>query len=117
MSLQKSFSLAALFATILGSGITANAQKVYVTKKEKEATVKVYVTTMKDEADVIVFKTPFEENSIGNKGLWYFTTNMAVANKRIIYTTYKPSANLTVMYTSDPKQAKWVNKKKRYMME
>ena len=96
------------------SGISFG-QSVYVAKYAREANVKVCVTTYKAEADVVVFKTPFFNNSVGNKGVWYFAPTAAEAYKKIFYIQYKHDADLVVYFTTNKEDAGWINKKKKHL--
>ena len=115
MSIQKYVLALATCVTVLSASVKADGQIVTTTDYVKQANVKVFVTPYKMNADVVVFKTPFLKNSIGNKGVWYFSKIAGEANKKIYFIKHKEEADVVVYFTNNSAEAGWVNKKKRYL--
>ena len=95
---------------------SADGQMVTIVDRQKEANVKIFETPYKMNADVIVFKTPYVENSVGNRGMWYFTHVMGEANKKIYFIKHREEADLVVYFTDKSQEAGWKNRKKKYIM-
>ena len=115
MSIQKYVLALATCLAALSASVKADGQIVTTTDYAKQANVKVFVTQYKLDADVVVFKTPFLQNSMGNRGVWYFTKSAGEANKKVFYIKHKEEADVVVYFTNKSSEAGWINKKKRYL--
>ena len=105
-----------LFAFVLVSIFTLNAQKIYLCQSDKDADIIAFITDYKNKADIIVYKCYTKENAVGNNGRWFFVKDKKDADVKIFIDEYKTDAKLFIYYTNNKKYAAWRNYSKKHLL-
>ena len=83
----------------------------------KAADVAVFITDNIKEADLHVYRVDYKKESKGNTGRWYFQDALTYAEVKVFFTDSPKEAQLLIYFVDAPEQAKWINRKKKQLLE
>jgi hypothetical protein len=83
----------------------------------KAADVAVFITDNIKAADLYVYRVDYKKESKGNKGRWYFQDALTYADVKVFFTGSAKEAQLLIYFVDAPEQAKWINRKKKHLLE
>lgn len=102
-----------LLLLLMGKCFVAQAQVVQSVEAPSAKSVSVYIVDDPRAADLLVYRVDNKDQSKGNRGWWYFQDALTYADKKIYFTTTPEEAVLYIYFVEEPRQAGWVNKKKK----
>jgi|DEB0MinimDraft_6_1074348.scaffolds.fasta_scaffold08338_1 hypothetical protein len=102
-----------LLLVFFGKSLIAPAQVVQSVEAPSAKSVSVYIVDDPYAADLLVYRVDNKAQSKGNRGWWYFQDALTYADKKIYFTNTPEEAVLYIYFVEEPRQAGWVNKKKK----
>jgi hypothetical protein len=94
-----------------------SAQKIFITDWRLDADAIMTITKDKAKADLIVYKTNDVAQANGNSGIWKFVFIKTTSDKRIFISLDEQDCDFKVYFTTNIKEAGWVNLNKKYLLE